>query len=212
MATHVLSHRDNGLLLVTLNRPEKANALSGAMLECLCSIFAEAKDDTGLRALVLSGAGEKVFCAGADLSEQETVADNEIWDRMAEALNGLKILTVAAINGPCVGGGMTLALGCDLRLAVPSTHFAYPVLRNGVLPGARDAERLQALIGPGRTSMLLLGGARVTAEEARAWGLVDRLVERSELEAAVSELCSAALTADGEHLAAMKRLCRGGKP
>jgi enoyl-CoA hydratase/carnithine racemase len=94
---------------------------------------------------------------------------------------------------------------------VPGAVFAYPALRNGVLPGKLDSDRLAALIGPGRSALLLLGGARIDSQEAMAWRLVDRLAGRAELERSVSDLSSTALHAEGGHLAAMKRLCRGGE-
>ncbi len=204
--------RDGAVWRVTLNRPEKANALNQEMLHTLHDVFASAAGDEALRVLTITGAGGRVFCAGADLSELSTNVDDPapaIWAEMAEALALIPVLTVAMINGACIGGGMTLALGCDLRVSVPEAAFAYPVLRNGIIPGERDATRLRYLIGPGRSSVLLLGGERIGATEALAWGLVDRVAEQSDLDHAVATMSETAINADRAHLAVIKKCCRG---
>ena len=104
---------------------------------------------------------------------------------------------------------MTLVLNCDIRISVPQARFAYPVLQSGTLPGARNMECLRALIGPGRTAALLLGGQRIHGERALSWGLVDYLVERPALANLASTLSLVATQADADHLAEIKRLCRG---
>jgi enoyl-CoA hydratase/carnithine racemase len=207
--------RAGPMLRVTLNRPQKANALNLAMVQRLLEICAACGRDPDLRALVITGAGGRVFCAGADLSEiTSSRADsaNSAWQRVPTALATLDILTIAAVNGPCIGGGLTLALGCDIRISVPEAHFAYPVLRNKLIPGKVDCDRLRALIGPGRTSLLLLGGQKVMAPEAKDWGLVDRIVTHGRLLQGCEEICATACAAEREHLAAIKRLCRGDLP
>jgi enoyl-CoA hydratase/carnithine racemase len=118
------------------------------------------------------------------------------------------VLTIALINGHCIGRAMTLALGCDLRVSVPQARFSYLALQNGVLPSAQDAARLRALTGPARTSALLLAGQRIHADRAMNWGLVDYVVERSALENLAATLALVATQSDKEHLAAIKRLCR----
>jgi len=208
MTNNVLAERNGGLLRVTLNRPEKANALNRAMREALTGHFRAAAEDPGLRALVITGAGEKAFCAGADLKEPGGLEDDS-WDEMSAALSALPQFAVAMINGPCIGGGLSLALGCDMRLAVPRAIFSYPVLRNGLLPGSIDAERLRALLGPGRASSLLLAGITLSAEEALTWGLVERLVAAEAMEEAIGAVCAAALGAERHHLQTLKQICRG---
>lgn len=206
------TERNGAHLQVTLNRPEKANALSQVMLHQLHDIFQNAANDRDLRALTITGTGGRVFCGGADLTEVSFDPDDPsqaIWDDMARALAAVPALTIAMINGACIGGGMTLALGCDIRLCVPQSVFGYPVLQNGILLGDIDAARLHALVGPGRASLFLLGAARIPANEALTWGLVDRIIEPDSLEAATNEMCSTALAADRDHLAALKAQCRG---
>ena len=207
----ILTRRDGGMLTVTINRPGKANSLTTEMLVMLRDIFRNAAHDDDLRALVITGAGERVFCAGADLNTLYDEQDGpDPWDEMARALHSLPILTIAAINGPCMGGGLTLALGCDIRICIPAARFAYPVLKNNVLPGQYDVDRLQALIGPGRSAAILLGGDVVSAEDAAAWGLVDRLTPRDALQNTCRDLCTTALTADGSHLKTLKSMLKGG--
>ena len=210
----ITTETDGAVMTVTLNRPAKANALNQVMLRRLAEIFEQAGDNTELRALVITAAGEGAFCAGADLKELGTLTgraqgvDDDIWTRMASALRALPVLTIAAMNGTCMGGGLTLALGCDIRLAVSAARFQYPVLKNNVLPAQYDVDSLLRLIGPGRTSALLLGGDKLSAEEALQWGLVDRLVDRAGLMSAARDLVKTAAGSDPDHLAALKSLIR----
>lgn len=183
--------------------------LNIAMLQELKAYFAAAAQEPALRALMLTGAGERVFCSGADLGESKRQADiqNVLWNGVGETLNALPLLTIALINGHCIGRAMTLAMGCDLRVSVPQARFSYPALQNRVLPSAQDAARLRALTGPARTSALLLAGQRIHAERAMSWGLVDYVVERSELEDIATTLSLVATQSEKEHLTAIKRLC-----
>ena len=203
--------RSGGACKVTLNRPDKANALTLDMVQRLRDLFRTLANDKEVRVLTITGAGERAFCAGADLSDLSAIQGdpaNAGWEEMAEALYALPILTIACLNGACIGGGLTLALNCDIRLAVPEAVFAYPALRNTVLPGRRDRTRLDALIGPGRTALILLGAARIGAAEAAAWGLVDQVTARADLAGTAARLSETALTADAGHLAAMKQALR----
>ncbi|KIC09107.1 hypothetical protein RA19_17020 [Leisingera sp. ANG-M1] len=206
----ILTRREDACLTVTINRPDKANSLTTEMLRALRDIFRTAASDDDLRAVVITGAGERVFCAGADLN---TLYDAQFgpdpWDEMAAALRAVPVLTVAAINGPCIGGGLTLALGCDIRVCVPEARFSYPVLKNNVLPGQYDVDKLKALTGPGCSAAILLGGDTVSAEDAAAWGLADRLAPREALEDTCRSLCATALAADGAHLKTLKSMLRG---
>ena len=202
--------RAGALLTVTINRSGKANSLTTEMLVALRDIFRATAQDDSLRAVLITGAGGRVFCAGADLNTLYDELDGpDPWDEMARALHAVPVPTIAAINGPCMGGGLTLALGCDMRLAVPEARFSYPVLKNNVLPGQYDVDRLRALIGPGRSAAILLGGEVVGAEEAAAWGLVDRLVAQDDLISACHDLCATALAAEGAHLKTLKSMLGG---
>lgn len=208
---HILAERDHEVLKIVLNRPDKANSLTRDMIGALTELFDLAGEDDDLRVLTIEGAGGRVFCGGADLAqfiEDGQSGDDELWEEMSEALSAVPFLTIAKINGACIGGSLTLALGCDVRLGVPSAVFGYPVLRNGVFPTTQDGRRLDSLVGPGRKALFLLGGTRVDADEALNWGLVDRIVAPEALDETTEELSQAALAAPPDHLQALKAYCR----
>jgi len=143
--------------IVTLNRPDKANALTGNMLEKLADIATRAR---AARALVLTGAGP-VFSAGADLDAARAgLATSDVWERLSGAIAALPCMTIAALNGTLAGGAMGMALACDLRISVPAAKFFYPVMKLGFLPQPSDPGRMRALIGPARTKMILPPGMR----------------------------------------------------
>ncbi len=191
---------------VTVNRPDKANSLTREMLERIEAIAAEAAD-ADVRVFVLTGAGS-VFSAGADLAEARAgLATDPVWERLSARIAALPCLTVAALNGTLAGGAFGMALACDLRLAVPEARFFYPVMKLGFLPQPSDPGRLAALIGPARTKMVLLGGARLTAQEAYDFGLVDRVVARDALEDEIARLSADAEAGDAEVLRGIKALC-----
>ena len=196
--------RDGGLWTATIDRPEKANSLTGAMLDELAG-FAEAAA-LEARVLVLTGTG-RVFSAGADLDEARAgLATSPLWERLSGAIASAPILTIAALNGTLAGGAFGMALACDLRLAVPGAKFFYPVMKLGFLPQPSDPKRLAALIGPARAKMILMAGQKIEAEEARAWGLVDRIVAPEALADTVQTLAADPLAADAAHVAGIKRL------
>jgi enoyl-CoA hydratase/carnithine racemase len=199
--------KDGARWTVTLNRPDKANALSLAMLERLHAVFTEAAQDHTLRVLVVTGAGDRVFCAGADLSEAKSATDittDPIWDRVSGQLANLPCLTIAALNGTVAGGGFGVALACDLRIAVPTAKFFYPVLKNGFLPQPSDVKRMIALIGPARAKLILLAGQKLDAEAAMACGLIDRTVAPAALLETIEHLSADALADNKGILTAIK--------
>ncbi|MEW2918863.1 enoyl-CoA hydratase/isomerase family protein [Ruegeria sp. ANG10] len=195
----------DGLWTVTLNNPQKANALTKAMLSELVEI-AEAANEA--RALILTGAG-KVFSAGADLDEVRAgLATSDMWERLSGAIAALPCLTVAALNGTLAGGANGMVLACDLRIAVPQAKFFYPVMKLGFLPQPSDPVRMAALIGPSRTKMILMAGQKITAEEAYGFGLVDRVVDPDQLLPTAHELVADSLAADPRIAAAIARMCQ----
>lgn len=195
---------EGALRLVTLDRPDKANALSQAMLAALVAAVRE----TDARALVFTGTGP-VFSAGADMAELPAIATSPLWEDLSGAIAAFPGLAIAALNGPVAGGAMGMALACDVRIAVPAARAFYPVMKLGVLPQPSDPARLTALVGPGRAAMILLAGARVTADEALAWGLYDRLAAPDDLLPSARNLAADALAADTAHASAVKSLLRG---
>ncbi len=197
---------EDGLRIVTVNRPDKANSLTAAMLTDLAAVF---EDSDIPRALILTGAGGKVFSAGADLEEAHAgLATSPLWERCSNALAALPCLTVAALNGTLAGGAFGMALACDLRVAVPSARFFYPVAKLGFLPQPSDPGRLAALIGPARTKLLLLAGERFTAEQALDFGLIDRICPLDALMETARALCADALAGAEPTLHGIKAMIR----
>ena len=197
-----------GLWTVTINRPDKANSLTRAMLEQLAATAEAAAGQA--RVLVLTGRG-KVFSAGADLDEARAgLATDPVWERLSGAVAALPCLTIAALNGTLAGGAMGMALACDLRLAVPGAKVFYPVMKLGFLPQPSDPARLAALVGPARAKMILMAGAKIEAEEARDWGLIDRIVPPEALAETVASLAADALGATADHVAGIKALIPRG--
>lgn len=191
------------LRILRLNRPEKANALTGEMLEALVHAVEGAGE---ARALILTGEG-RVFSAGADLEAAAAgLATSPLWERLSGAIAAFPGLTIAALNGSLAGGACGMALACDLRIAVPGAKIFYPVMKLGYLPQPSDPARLAALVGPARAKLVLMAGARAEAEEALAWGLIDRIVPAEALMDTARALCADVLAASPAHAAAIKRM------
>ena len=199
-----LEKQDNGLWVVTINRPDKANSLTRDMLIRLAEIAQEAQ---AARALILTGRG-KVFSAGADLDEAKAgLAVDPVWEQLSSAIADLPGLTIAALNGTLAGGANGMALACDLRIAVPTAKLFYPVMKLGYLPQPSDPGRLAALVGPSRAKLILMAGQKITAHEAYHFGLVDQIVEPDALLDTAQALCSDVLAAKPEIAAGIKKMC-----
>ena len=203
--------REDGLWVVTLNRPEKANSLTADMLEQMVDLMLAASVDPHLRALIITGAGDKVFSAGADLEAARAgLATSPLWEQVSGAIAALPCLTIAALNGTLAGGAFGMALACDTRIAVPGARFFYPVAKLGFLPQPSDPGRLVALMGPARAKLMLLGGQKFTAEEALGFGLIDRIVPGADLMEAAREIAGDALAGNPDVLHKIKAMCAGG--
>ncbi len=179
---------------VTLNRPDARNALSRAVNEELRRLAASLGDDPGVRAVVLTGAGDQAVCAGADLKERKGVpaAESKPYiDAISGAIDAWARIpkpTICALNGSAYGGGLELALACDLRLIVEGAELGLTEVRLGIMPGAGGTPRLPRLIGVAAAKELILLGRRVSAERALALGLVMAVVPPGGLAAAVDGL------------------------
>jgi enoyl-CoA hydratase len=194
---------------ITLARAEKANALTRDMLEALDEAVASATD---ARVLILTGEG-RVFSAGADLEAARAgLAVDPVWDRLSNRIAGFAGLSIAALNGTMAGGGIGMALACDLRVAAVGAEVFYPVMKLGFLPQPADPARLVALVGPARAAMILMTGHRVGTEEAEAWGLFDRVVPKGEEVAAAEVLGAQVLASAPGHAAAIKGMLRRAAP
>jgi enoyl-CoA hydratase/carnithine racemase len=199
--------RDGGLWTLRLNRPEKANSLTRDMLADLVAAARAAHGQA--QAVILTGTG-KVFSAGADLDAARAgLSTDPVWEELSATIADLPCLTIAALNGTVAGGAFGMVLACDLRIAVPEAKFFYPVMKLGFLPQPSDPGRLAALVGPARAKLILMAGARLGAPEAQAAGLVDEIVAPEALIARAQALAADALGATPDHVAAIKRLCRG---
>ncbi|MEP1767048.1 MAG: enoyl-CoA hydratase/isomerase family protein [Sulfitobacter sp.] len=194
-----------GVWTVTLNRPDKANALTEDMLRNLCEIMERAGE---ARAVILTGRG-KVFSAGADLDAARAgLAVSDLWERLSSAIAALPCLTIAALNGTLAGGATGMALACDMRIAVSGAKFFYPVMKLGFLPQPSDPVRMAALIGPARTKLILMGGQRITADDALAFGLIERIVPAEDLMATAQALCVDTLAASPQIAQGIKAMCK----
>ena len=192
-----------GLWTLTLARPDKANALTKEMLEALRD-GARAAAEAGAQVLVLTGQG-KVFSAGMDLAAaKEGLATDPVWEELSSAIAAFPGLSIAALNGTVAGGAMGMALAADLRIAAEGARAFYPVMRLGFLPQPSDPARLRALIGPARAKLILMGGAKLSTDEALAFGLFDRAVPPEALAGEVATLAADSLAATPEHVRALK--------
>lgn len=200
-----VSKEDTGLWVVTINRPEKANSLTEAMLTELAEIAESAET---ARTIIFTGEGS-VFSAGADLDEARAgLATSPVWERLSTAVANLPCLTIAALNGTLAGGANGLALACDLRIAVPKAKFFYPVMKLGFLPQPSDPGRMAALIGPSRAKLILMGGQKILADEALSFGLIDRIVEPDNLMQTARDIAADTLNAKPEIARGIKALCQ----
>ena len=197
--------KDAGLWTVTINRPDKANSLTAAMLEDLCEIAEAAQ---AAQVFILTGKG-RVFSAGADLEAARAgLATSPLWERLSGAIAALPGLSIAALNGTLAGGATGMALACDLRIAVPEARFFYPVMKLGFLPQPSDPARMLALMGPARTKLILMGGQKITADEALTYGLIDRIVEDVALLDVARAIAADTLAAKPDFVSAIKTMCR----
>ena len=196
--------RQEGLWKITLNRPEKANALTAAMLQELAEIAEAAQQARGL---IITGAGG-VFSAGGDLDEMtDGLATSALWERLSTAIAAVPGLSIAALNGTLAGGAMGMALACDIRLAVPQAKFFYPVMKRGFLPQPSDPLRMSALIGPARTKLILMGGQKLTAQEALQFGLIERVLEPEDLLLTAENIAADTMAASTKIARGIRLLC-----
>jgi enoyl-CoA hydratase len=179
---NVLVERDGDVLLLTINRPKVLNALNAATLTELGRAIDQAEVDAGVRAIVITGAGDRAFVAGADINElaTQTPVDGREHARRGQALfdriERLGKPVIAAVNGFALGGGCELAMACTMRIAADTAKFGQPEINLGLIPGYAGSQRLPRLVGKGRALELLLGGGQIAADEAWRIGLVNKVV------------------------------------
>jgi enoyl-CoA hydratase/carnithine racemase len=185
---------DQGVAVLTLNRPAQRNALGVRLVDELASALAQVEAGGQARALILTAAGEQAFSAGVDLKERRSMAAEQRWahnralNDVCERLARSQIPTIAALNGLALGGGFELALACDFRIAATHAQVGLPEVSLGIVPGAGGTQRLPRLIGPTRAKELILTARRVGAAEALAIGLLSQVTPPEQLLAASHEL------------------------
>ena len=186
-ATLRVEERPEAVLLATLDRPEVANAFNtGAALE-LCELFERLRAERPYRCVVITGAGYKAFCAGADLKERNSLSDeqwrsqHEVFERMFRAVRDCPIPVIAAVNGAAYAGGLELVLHCDFAYASRTATFALTEVSLGIMPGGGGTQTLPRVVGERRAKELILAARPFSAAEAHAWGLVNKLCEPDKL-------------------------------
>ena len=185
--TLLLDSPESGVLHITLNRPEVRNALNTQMAKDLASVFQSIDTDSKLRAVILSGSGDKAFCAGADLKERNSM-DMTAWKEQhlhfEAAIDGIESLgtpVIAAVNGVAFGGGLEIILACDFAYSIEESRFSFSEVKLGIIPGLGGMYRLKQLVGPARAKELVCSGEIFTAKEAASWGIFNSLVDPAKL-------------------------------
>src|SRR4051812_2426224 len=188
MYSHILFEADDsGIARITVNRPDKLNALSGVVIVELKNAFERVAEDAAIRALILTGAGPKAFVAGADINELAVLSPFQAREYGIRGQQTFRLLetcgkpSVAAVNGFALGGGLELAMACTVRFASDNAKLGQPEVKLGIIPGSGGPRPPPRLVGRGRALELLLSGDPVTADEAHRIGLVNAVVPQAEL-------------------------------
>src|ERR671913_1054507 len=189
----LLVERRDRVAVITINRPQKLNALNIQTRAEGAAALDELRDDDEVRVVVVTGAGEKAFVAGADIAEFEgrtAVTQREVMlgRSLFTAVDTFPKPVIAMINGFCLGGGCELAMSCDLRIASERARFGQPEINLGIIPGGGGTQRLARLVGESKAMEMILTGEMIDAQNALTLGLVNRVVPHEELEARTMEL------------------------
>ncbi len=183
----LLLEKDAAIATITFNNPKALNALTLETFAGLERLFNELETDAGVRVIILTGAGDKAFVAGGDISHLASLdADGArqfalLAQRVIDRIETFPKPVIAAINGYCLGGGNELAMGCDLRIAADSARFGQPEVKLGIIPGFAGTQRLSRLVGKGRAKEMIFTGEMIGADEACRIGLVNRVVAKDRL-------------------------------
>lgn len=183
----VISDRRDAVALVRLNRPEKFNSLTREMIGSISDLFRQFATQSELRAVILTGTGEKAFCAGTDISElagfdeDEAIQVSKRGQALCDLIEQCPVPVIAAINGLAVGGGCELALACHIRIAAATARFSLPEAKLGLIPGYGGTQRLPREIGQARALEIMLAGRELSADEALKIGLVNRITDSASL-------------------------------
>jgi enoyl-CoA hydratase/carnithine racemase len=215
--TDVLTREvEDRICTITLDRPDAMNALDGELVDYLWHTFYELRSDDDVRVVVLTGAGSKAFCAGADLEERREMSDAETKQRIDDyrkcfgAVAELPKPVIGAINGFAFGGGLELALACDIRVVDESTKVGLTETKLGIIPGAGGTQRLPRLIGAARAKELIFSGRRITGERAAELGIANEAVPSGEVLVRAGELAREMVDSAPIALAQAKRAIDAG--
>jgi len=183
----VLVEEKDQVLTLTLNRPQAMNAFNFAQAKALAEQIASARFRPEVRVVILTGAGDKAFCAGADLKERATLSELQVNEylylqrNLFTSIEALNKPVIAAINGAAFGGGLEIALACDIRIAADTAKMGLPETRLAIIPGAGGTQRLPRLIGRAKAKELIYTGRRLSAREALEYGILNRVCEPENL-------------------------------
>ncbi len=184
---HVLVEKKGSIGILTINRPDKLNALNTHVVQEISSAFSTLESDSDVRVIIVTGAGEKAFIAGADISEMQNINPLQALEfalrgqKMLEAIENSDKIVIAAINGYALGGGCELSMACDLRIASENARIGQPEIKIGVIPGWGGTQRLTRLVGKTKAKELVLIGDPISAQEAERIGLVNKVVPQETL-------------------------------
>jgi len=214
MGRYVASERRDAVALVTIDNPP-TNALSAALLEELEAELEELDTDDAVRAIVLRGAGDRAFVAGADIKEFPALRESASEggsargiQQVGRRMDAARTPFVAAIRGYCLGGGLELAMCCDVRICADDATLGQPEIKLGLIPGGGGTQRLPRLVGHGRAMFLNLTGDFVDAATAHAWGLVEKVVPAAELEDAALAVAGRIASQSPHAVAVLRELAR----
>ena len=214
MAEFVKVERDGAVGIVTIDKPP-VNALGAQVIAELDEAFDELGADAGVRSVVLRGAGERAFVAGADISEFPNLGDEVREDgsargiqKLADRIEAFPKPVLAAIHGWCLGGGLETALACDVRIAAEDAQLGQPEIKLGLLPGGGGTQRLPRVVGPGRAALLNMTGDPISGAQAYEWGLVEKVVPAAELMDAALEIARTLAERSPHAIAVVKELAR----
>ena len=192
---NILVELENSIQVITINRPSKLNALNKATIEELSYVLIAADKEASVRVVIITGAGEKAFVAGADISEFSNFTANQGYDlslnghqKLFDFIENLSKPVIAAINGFALGGGLELAMSCHIRIASENAKMGLPEVSLGVIPGYGGTQRLPQLIGKGKAMELILTGGMIDANNALSLGLVNKVVSQENLMEASNEI------------------------
>ncbi|MGB0879888.1 MAG: enoyl-CoA hydratase/isomerase family protein [Polaribacter sp.] len=185
---NILVSKKNGLATIIINRPKKLNALNRKTIEELNEVFQELEDTKEVRAIIITGSGEKAFVAGADITEFANFSSEEARNlakkgqkMLFDLIENLSTPVIATINGFALGGGLELAMACHFRIASDTAKMGLPEVSLGVIPGYGGTQRLPQLVGKGKAMELIMTAGMIAAQEAKEWGLVNHIVSQEEL-------------------------------